>query len=134
MWLEGGRIYDHRKGEFRAADIRIEGTGIAEIGKPPSDFELRVGPNGSAVSFRLVDGRQSIKVVALGPLADALVVVRTDIIGKRVTCWGKVTEESFVKDGKTIAYRVLTLERIQTVDFTLPAEMFSEAEQAALAL
>jgi len=35
MWLKGGRVYDHRKGGFRAADIRLDGTGIAEIGKAP---------------------------------------------------------------------------------------------------
>ncbi len=96
--------------------------GTAEIGKSPSDFELRVGPDGSAVSFRLVQGRQSIKVVAKGSLADALAVVRTEIIGKHVTCWGKVSQESFVKDGKAINYRVLTLDRIAPPDFLLPAD------------
>jgi hypothetical protein len=107
-------------------------VGIAEVGKPPSDFELRTGPDGSAISFRLVQGRQSIKVVAKGPLADALVVVRADLIGTRVTCWGTVTEEAFVKDGKTIAYRVLTLERLQSPDYLLPGHDAVDAELAAL--
>ena len=35
MWLKGGRIYDHRKGGFCAADVRIEANAIAEIGKAP---------------------------------------------------------------------------------------------------
>lgn len=95
--------------------------GTAEVGKAPSDFELRVGPGGSAVSFRLAQGRKGIKVVCLSPLADALYAVRTDIIGHRVTCWGKVAMESFTKDGRLIEFQVLTLERIQTPTFTLPA-------------
>ena len=35
MWLKGGLIYDHVKGVFRAADIRIDGNRIAEIAKAP---------------------------------------------------------------------------------------------------
>ena len=85
------------------------------------DFELRETPDGHALAFRLADGRKSIKVVAVDPLASALALVRDDVLGKRVTCWGRVTDETFPKDGKTITYQVLHLERIQTPEFTLPA-------------
>lgn len=96
--------------------------GVAEVGKTgTADFELRETPDGHALSFRLVDGRKGIKVVAFDPIASALALVREDVLGKRVTVWGKVTDESFVKDGKTIAWQQLVLERIQAPDITLPA-------------
>lgn len=121
------------KGESTEPETDGGLIGTAEIGKPPSDFELRVGPDGSALSFRLVQGRQSIKVIAKGSLAEGIVLMRAEIVGKRVTCWGTVKEESFAKDGKTINYRVLTLERIQTPDLILPApDDAIEAEIASL--
>lgn len=106
--------------------------GTVEIGKAPSDFELRTGPTGSAISFRLKDGRSSIKVVALDPLASALAVVKDQILGQRVTVWGTVSIESFVKDGKTIEYRVLALDRIQTADLVLPASEPDELDALPL--
>ena len=115
----------------RAPETPQDGSliGTVEIGKAPSDFELRAGPTGNAISFRLKDGRSSIKVVAQDPLASALALVRGDILGQRVVCWGTVSMESFQKDGKTIEYRVLALDRIQTPEFTLPA---SESTDAAV--
>jgi len=113
----------------RAPETPQDGSliGTVEIGKAPSDFELRAGPTGNAISFRLKDGRSSIKVVAQDPLASALAMVRGDILGQRVTCWGTVSIESFEKDGKTIEYRVLALDRIQTPEFALPASERTDA-------
>lgn len=107
--------------------------GTAEVGKAPSDFELRQGPSGHVLSFRLVDGRKGIKVVAQDPLASALAAVRPSVVGQPVTCWGPVTAEGFDKtqpDGtvRKITYNVLHLERIQTPDLTLPSgESFDAA-------
>lgn len=119
-----------KSGDEPRVDTPQDGSliGTVEIGKAPSDFELRTGPNGSAISFRLKEGRSSIKVVALDPLASALALVKGDIIGQRVTCWGTVSIESFVKDGKAIEYRVLALSRIQTPDLILPSDIDPELE------
>ena len=94
--------------------------GIAKVGNGKSDFELRQTPAGPGLSFRLAQGRQGIKVVALGPLAEAIAAIRPTIEDQRVTCWGSITDEEFTKDGKTIRYQVLTLSRIQTPDGMLP--------------
>ena len=123
--------------------------GIAEIGKPPADFELRQTPEGHALAFRLVQGRRGIKVVAHGALAEALAAVRSDVVGKRVTAYGQIDDETYRPRGATkdVTYQVLALERIATPDFVLPAPdaapeqppaaaepepMFSEDEEAAI--
>lgn len=105
--------------------------GTAEIGKPPSDFELRETKDGNALSFRLAADGRSIKVVAFDPIASALAVIKGQVIGQPVTCFGTVKAESFDKDGRTITYDVLTLERIVTADYTLPAPERS-ADEAEL--
>ena len=116
--------------------------GTAELGKFPSDYELRQSPTGPVISFRLRQGRQSIKVVAEGLLAEALAMVRSDVIDQRVQCWGKVHDETFRPKGTTkdVTYQVLTLSRIVGPEIVLPSpeapsvELFDEAElDAALA-
>ena len=114
--------------------------GTAKIGNGKSDFELRETPEGMAISFRLAQGRQGIKIVAFDGLAEALYAVKADVLDQRVTCWGTIADEEFQKDGRTITYQVMTLERIQTPEFTLPAEsteaptvpLFSDGDMAAL--
>ena len=114
--------------------------GTAKVGNGKSDFELRETPEGMAISFRLAQGRQGIKIVAFDGLAEALYAVKADILEQRVTCWGTIADESFDKDGRTITYQVMTLARIQTPEFTLPAPtealpdtpLFSEGDMAAL--
>jgi hypothetical protein len=80
-----------------AADRNPDGSliGTAELGSGASDFELRQGPKGGVISFRLRSGRQTFKVIAEGPLADELRVSREDILGKLVTCWGRVSTDSW---------------------------------------
>lgn len=96
--------------------------GTAEVGKPPSDFELRQTPDGPGLSFRLTEGRSGFKVVAKGPLATSLAAVKP--IGERVECWGTWSDEQFTPKGKDrpVTYRVLHLERIKGADWTLPAD------------
>ena len=110
------------------------------------DYELRQGPDGPTLPFRVVDGKQAQIVMAHGDLADVLSTMRDDVLGKRVTVWGSFSDESFEKkkDGKwtTIAYSVLHLTRIKTPDFVLPAPgvapeadslpLFDPAESARL--
>lgn len=107
--------------EMTADDGSLIGT--AQVGKPPSDYELRQTPQGFMLSFRLADGRRSIKVVAYDTLAEALALVKEDVIGARVQCWGVVSDEQFTPKGTTkpITYQVLTLHRIQTPTVILPA-------------
>ena len=95
--------------------------GIASVGKGDADCQLRQGPDGPILVFRLVQGRQGIKVVSHGQLAEALFALRQTIEGQRCICWGTIADESFDKDGKKITYQVMTLERIQTPSFVLPA-------------
>lgn len=106
--------------------------GTAQIGKAPSDFELRQTPEGNALSFRLASNGKSIKVVAHDPLASALDFIKPAVVGQAVTCWGPVHRESFVKDGRTIEYDVLVLEKIQTPDVLLPAPDLTPADEAEL--
>lgn len=101
-------------------------TGIAKVGNGKADFELRQSPEGPAISFRLAQGRQGIKVVALGSLAEAIAAVKPTILDQRVTCWGSISDEEFTKDGRTIKYQVMTLDRIATPDGILPAPEVDE--------
>jgi hypothetical protein len=97
--------------------------GIAEVGTAKdSDFELRETPDGWALGFRLkANGRGGIKVIARDALAQVIALNKDATISERVTCWGRITDESFKKGDKTINYQVLRLERIQTPTYTAPA-------------
>lgn len=98
--------------------------GTAAVGKAPADFEIRERAEGGwAVAFRLTDGRKSMKVIAYDALAEALHAVKANVIDQRVQCWGVVSDETFTPKGttKSITYQVLTLNRIETADFTLPS-------------
>lgn len=118
--------------------------GTVEVGtSKDSDLELRQTPEGPAIGFRLKGDKGGIKVIARGDLADTLAMVKSELIGQRVTCWGRVSDETFTPKGtqKKVVYQVLALERIQAPEFTLPAPeaesvpMFdAEAELDAAAL
>ena len=111
--------------EARNPDGGLIGT--AEAAKPPHDANLRQGPEGSAFGFGLKEGRQIVRVIAFGPLADALAMAwADDVSGKRVECYGKVEPDEWVigkgtDKEKRIGYLRLTLERIVTPTVTLPA-------------
>jgi len=96
--------------------------GIASIGDAPADYQLREEPEGWALSFKLMDGKKGFRVVARDDLAHALAPLERAVIGLRVTCWGRMGTASMTKGGQTINYNVLDLERIQTPEFTLPAD------------
>ena len=88
-------------------------TGTAEIGTAKdSDFQLRETPDGWALGFRLVSDKGGIKVIAFDAMAQALAASVGETVGKRVTVWGRIKDESFTnKGGRKISYQVLQLER-----------------------
>lgn len=106
------------------------------------DFELRPTPDGAVLPFRIKDSpnRAGQIVVAHNALAEALALVRDDVIGQTVTVWGTYSDENGTKpDGFVFEYKVLHLEKIRTPEFTLPAAdtmtapMFPDAaEEAAI--
>jgi hypothetical protein len=110
--------------------------GTAELGKGDADFELRQTPDGFATAFRLVSGRKSIKVIVPPPLAEPLVLVKGDVLGKTVKVWGHISDESFRPRGavKDVTYQVLTLVRIEGPDFGIPSPVPApDAELDAIA-
>jgi len=104
--------------------------GFASAGKGDADMQLRTTPTGHALAFRLTEtlgGTKGFKVQAFDSLAEKLADVSAFIEGQRVTAWGSFTEQTFEKDGRTIPYRVLQLERIET-----PAGLFVAAKDDSL--
>jgi hypothetical protein len=105
-------------------------VGFASAGKGDADMNLRTTPTGHALAFRLTEnlgGTKGFKVLALDSLAEKIADAASFIEGQRVTVWGSFSEESFEKDGRTIPYRVLHLERIET-----PAGLFVAAKDDSL--
>ena len=91
------------------------------------DFELRQGPDGYSLPFRLRQGRRAVIVVAHGALAEALHAMKAEVVGKTVTCYGRIEPQSFPKpNGPAVTYDVLQLARMKTGEWTLPAAVESE--------
>ena len=99
--------------------------GTAEIAKDSPDFLPHVGPDGPVLTFKLVSPAGGIKVIAKGGLAEVLSLQKEAVIGQRVSCWGRVRDETFRPKNakKDVTYQVLDLERIKTPTFTLPAPL-----------
>jgi hypothetical protein len=97
--------------------------GTVELGKGDADFELRQTPDGWVTAFRLVSGRKSIKAIAHQPFAELLVAEKDALLGKTVTAWGRISDETFRPKGATtdVTYQVLTLDRIKTSELDLTA-------------
>ena len=99
--------------------------GIVEKGTAKdSDLELRETPDGWAIGFRLkANGRGGIKVIARDALAQGIAAWKGNLVGQRVTCWGRISDEEWTPKGakKPVRYQVLALERMQTPDMTFPA-------------
>jgi len=102
--------------------------GTAEIAKDFPDFLPKVGPDGAVLAFKLVSPAGGIKVIAKGDLAYVLSSLREGVIGQRVSCWGRVRDETFTKPATakskafTQTYQVLDLDRIKGPEFILPAQ------------
>lgn len=94
------------------------------VAQGKQDFQLRQGPQGAVIPFRIKAGSRAQIAVAEGPLAEAL-AAQSDALGSRVKAWGHYTDESFDKrengEVRTVNYTILHVERIETPDWTLPA-------------
>lgn len=77
-----------------AATHRDGLIGVAEKTKDAAEFaEMRQGPDGHVLAFRLVEGRRAVKIVAIGIMAELVYEHRAGIEGYRVTLWGTVEDE-----------------------------------------
>jgi hypothetical protein len=97
--------------------------GKVEIAKDSPDFLPHIGPDGAVLSFKLVSPVGGIKVIAKGSLAELIAMSKSETVGVQVTCWGRISDETFTPKGtkKPITYQVLALERIKTPTYILPA-------------
>jgi hypothetical protein len=88
------------------------------------DFNLRQSPDGYTLPFRIKNGARSFIVLAENELAQAVELVRSQILDQRVTVWGHWTDEVIPAKGvkPEIKYRILHLTKLQTPDFVLPAD------------
>jgi hypothetical protein len=117
----------------RSPERTDEGGLIGDlIAQGRQDFALRQGPDGAVIPFRIKVGRQSQIAVAEGAIAVALDADRESVLGKRVTVWGHFTPESFDKGNETISYTILHVDKIQTPEWTMPADQPAEAETLPL--
>ena len=95
--------------------------GTIELGKSPVDLSLRQTPDGPAFGFKLKAGSKAFQVLAIGPLAEALAIADLEV-GTTATCWGPIVMVPWEKAGQKMPpFARVTLERISTPDFTLPA-------------
>jgi len=97
------------------------------------DFNLRETPDGPVLPFRIKEGNKAGQIViAHGAMATLLAPM--DLIGQRVTVWGRYSDEESPKpDGYVVHYKVLHLERISTPEFVFPApDAPAEAESVQL--
>lgn len=104
--------------------VRFADGLIGEVaqGKPPVDLQMRQTPDGPAWGFKLMQGRKGFQALAIGPLADALSLAGIEV-GTRVTVWGRIDSIPWAKDGKDMPpYSRIAIERVQTPDWTLPAQ------------
>lgn len=102
--------------------------GTARIGdKMSSDGQLRTTPTGHRLGFKLEPigaDRGGILVEVNDTLAEALALVRDRWFNQRVECWGRIEQREYTPKGRTkpVTYQALVLQKIETTEFTLPAE------------
>jgi hypothetical protein len=115
---------DARKDETNGGGLI--GTAVAQ---GTQDFEIRQGPDGPVLPFRVKDKGRSQIVVAHGALATSLRAFRDEILDQRVTVWGSMQPQSFPKGDKRIEYEVLQLERIVSPAGTFTATFEPDADE-----
>ncbi|MES2211330.1 MAG: hypothetical protein V4515_14300, partial [Chloroflexota bacterium] len=75
--------------------------GIAAAAVNPYDLELRQQPDGPVIGFALKEGRAQVRVIAVGALAEQIAAFREAVEGKRLTCYGTMTPQTYtVNKGK----------------------------------
>ena len=132
-----GNPLDVKPGVEKGSDGSLIGT--AEVGdRSTSDYSLRNTPDGPVLGFRLRGEKGGILVRTRGQLARDLDTLRAEVIGHRVTCWGRITTESFTpakKGAREVSYQVLDADRVQIpglpplpTALTEPAQPEAESE------
>ncbi len=108
-------------------------NGTAEVGKAStSDWQLRMGPDGALLGFRLTQGRKGFNVLTRDELAMQMLDFKDDIVDQRVTVWGRVVDETFTPNkpnAKPITYQIVHADRIQTPKGILPVIPQRDPEQ-----
>jgi len=99
--------------------------GTAEVGKTrDSDFELRKSGDDEhfVLGFKLKSNGGGFKVLTRDELALQLLDVKDDVVGKRLTVWGRVRDETYTPkgSGRAVVYQVIDAERIKTAAGILP--------------
>jgi hypothetical protein len=107
--------------------------GTAEVGKDKtSDFGLRKSGDDEhfALGFKLKSNGGGFKVLTRDELALQLLDVKDEVVGKRITVWGRVRDETFTPkgSGRPVTYSVIDAERIKTEAGVLPVMPKREPE------
>lgn len=104
-------------------DVAIDGligTATKEK-KVTTDFALRQSPDGPFIGFRLKNGAETGFICEVrGDMATVLATIEADFIGKRVQVWGTWVE--YKPPTVQYGYKALRVTRVQTPDYTLPAQ------------
>jgi hypothetical protein len=110
--------------------------GTAEVGdRSTSDYSIRNTPDGPVLGFRLRGEKGGILVRTRGQLARDLDTLRAEVIGHRVTCWGRITTESFTpakKGAREVSYQVLDADRVQIPGLPMLPTALTEAPSVPL--
>lgn len=124
-WVADGPVQ-----RLLAAGAGLDGSIIGTVTKGATfdtDMQLRQSPDGASIGFSLRQGRQRLKVVAVGPLAEALQPFMEGLADERVSVWGRVELVPWRKgDREMPPYRRLQLDRIKTSEWTMPAPIVDE--------
>ena len=95
--------------------------GIAEVGKArDSDFELRQAPDGFTLGFKLKGDGGGFKVLTRDELALQLTDLKDEVVGSRVTVWGRITDVRPGPNDKWRAYQVVHAEKLAAAGKILP--------------
>jgi hypothetical protein len=130
---DGGFVYGG--GTFQSDKAPDGGLiGTAEVGKArDSDFELRKSGDDDhfALGFKLKSNGGGFKVLTRDELALQLLDVKDEVVGKRVTVFGRVRDEEYTPKGtgRKVVYQVIDAERIKTEAGTLPVMPLRDPEQ-----
>jgi hypothetical protein len=97
--------------------------GTVEVGKTrDSDFEVRKSGDDEhfTLGFKLKSNGGGFKVLTRDELALQLLDAKAEVVGKRVTVWGRISTVEPNPGDRWRAYQVIAAERVQTPGGMLP--------------